>query len=337
MKGKAIPFALLHYLQDHTDEYREVTAAEILHDFSDAGLNMSRPTLRENIAVLREAGYEIQSREIPGTGTFYQYTNREWTVEELQILVDAVASGQFITTGKSNDIICKLQGLAGLTQREELKPAIAVDERCKAENENIYCVMNAVQQAIREDAKIRFRHYEYYIDQNSELKRSPKHDGYEYIVSPYAMVWKNDRYYLIGYSEKHGKVVQFRIDRMAVPDQVIDEETKKPVKRDPPPEGFVLKDRTDKVFAMFDGEKETVTLRCRLDLLGQVIDRFGKDLNISGKTADTFDITQEVYLSPTFYAWVFTYAGGIKILGPEYVRDEYMGYLKKAMDEMIRK
>ena len=334
MKGKAIPFALLQYLQDHTDEYREVTAAEIMKDFSDGGLKISRPTLRQHIAVLREAGYEIQSREVPGTGTFYQYTNREWTVEELQILVDAVASGQFITTGKSNQIICKLQGLAGSTQRGELKPAIAVEERCKAENESIYCVMNAVQQAIRDDAKIRFQYYEYSLDPNLELKRIPKHDGYEYIVSPYATVWKNDRYYLVGYSEKHGIVVQFRIDRMGVPAQVMDKETGKPVHRDPPPEGFILEDRTDKVFAMFDGKKETVKFRCALHLIDQVVDRFGKKLEISERTAETFDVTQEVYVSPTFYAWVFQYVGEMQILEPEWVREEYRKYLQQAMDGM---
>jgi len=330
MKGKARTFALLRYLQEHTDEDTEVTANEIMRDFAEAGQKISRPTLREDISALREAGFSIEIHEVPGVATYYQLTNREWSPQELQILVDAVASSQFITAAKSTEIIRKLQSMAGPADSERLTPAIDVEDRHKAANEQVYYIVQAIQQAIRNDEKICFLHHEY----NMDLEFVPKHGGYEYIVSPYAMVWKNDRYYLIGFSEKHGKPAQFRIDRMGLPSPIYDEETGKAVRRDPPPEGFVLKDRTDKVFAMFDGKKETVTLKCRCDLIGQVIDRFGKELNISVKTADTFDVTQEVYLSPTFYAWVFTYAGGIKIMGPEYVREEYMGYLKRAMDDM---
>lgn len=108
----------------------------------------------------------------------------------------------------------------------------------------------------------------------------------------------------------------------------------KPVRRDPPPEDFVLKDRTGKIFSMYDGKKETVQLRCASHQVDQVVDRFGRNLNITDRTEGWFDISQEVYVSYTFYAWVFTYVGDIRILGPEWVREEYAGYLQKAMDGM---
>ena len=330
MKSKAKTLMTLRLLQEYTDEETEITASELLKALADKGAKVSRPTLREDISALQEAGYEIRTREVPGEATYYRYIERDWTADELQILIDAVASGQFITVAKSNEIIRKLRSMAGPSEREHLIPAIAVEERHKAENESICRNVYKIQQAILNDEKIRFRHYEY----NMDLQSVPKHDGFEYVVSPYAMVWKNDRYYLIGFSEKHGKPVQFRIDRMGLPNQVIDKETKQPVRRDPPPEGFVLKDRTDKVFAMFDGKKETVKLRCTSHLVSQVIDLFGKQLEITGKTADTFDVTHEVYVSPTFYAWVFQYAGGIRILEPKWVREEYMRYLKQAMEEI---
>ena len=328
MKGKARILTELRYLREHTDEETEVTAVDFIKALRDAGEQVSRPTLREDIAALQSAGYSIQVHETSGFPTTYQLTNREWSPQELQILVDAVASSQFITTQKSNEIIGKLQSMAGPSDRERLIPAIEVEERHKAENEQVYYIVQAIQQAIRDDEKIRFRHFEY----NMDLERVPKHDGYEYVVSPYAMVWKNDRYYMIGFSEKHGKVIQFRIDKMGLPEQVMDEETGESVRRDPPTEDFVLKDRTDKVFSMFDGKKETVKLRCRTKLISQVVDRFGLDLRITDRSEDWFDITQEVYVSPTFYAWVFTYVGGIRILEPSWVREEYAGYLKQSMD-----
>ena len=33
--------------------------------------------------------------------------------------------------------------------------------------------------------------------------------------SPYALEWKNDHYYLIGYSHKHHGMAHFRVDRLA--------------------------------------------------------------------------------------------------------------------------
>ncbi len=328
MKGKARTHILLRYLQEYTDEETEVTASDVIVALAEAGEKISRPTLREDVSALQEAGYEIQVHEAPGAATSYQLTNREWSPQELQILVDAVASGQFITPSKTEEIIRKLQSMAGPADREHLVPAIRVQARHKAEKEGIYLVINAIQQAIRNDEKIRFRHFIY----NEDLVLVPRHEGCEYVVSPYAMIWKNDRYYLVGNSEKHGKVTHFRIDLMDYPKQVIDETTGAPARRDPPPEGFDLEDRSDKIFSMFDGPEADVILRCCSRLVGQVVDQFGKNLNIVKRSDDSLDISVTVHLSPTFFAWVFQYEGEIRIIWPEEVRDLYKKHLQCVMD-----
>ncbi|WP_442950784.1 hypothetical protein [Oribacterium sp. WCC10] len=48
-------------------------------------------------------------------------------------------------------------------------------------------------------------------------------------------------------------------------------------------------------------------------------------------TGISFRATVKVSVSRTFYAWVFQFAGGIRIAGPEGVREEYMEMLKDAM------
>ncbi len=148
------------------------------------------------------------------------------------------------------------------------------------------------------------------------------------MVSPYATVWNNDRYYLVGYSDKRKKVVVYRIDRMEVPKQLAN-------KRVPPPEDFDVRDYTDKVFWMYDGPKEEVTLRCRIGILDQVIDRFGEGIELKNRGRETFDVTVPVSLSTTFYAWVFQFVGEMRILEPGYVREKYAGYLEQAMDETL--
>ena len=41
-----------------------------------------------------------------------------------------------------------------------------------------------------------------------------KHNGKVYVFSPFALIWNDDSYYVIGYSDSHQKIVKFRIDRI---------------------------------------------------------------------------------------------------------------------------
>lgn len=106
-------------------------------------------------------------------------------------------------------------------------------------------------------------------------------------------------------------------------------------KRVPQPEGFNVQDYTDKVFWMFNGPQEEVTLRCRQAILDQVIDRFGQDIEIMNVQNDTFDITVPVSISGTFYAWVFQFVGEMNIISPGHVKDAYADYLQEAIDDVL--
>ena len=324
MTGKAKALFLLRYLKDHTDEGQSASAAEIMRAFKKAGESITRPTLRENILSLQQAGYEILVREIPGKGTFYKLTDREWQLPELQILVDAVASGMFISPQRSEELISKLRAMAGPTEREQLTPGIRVADQVKAENDQIIHVISTVKYAISQDLQIAFQHREY----SPDLKLVPKHKGYVYQVSPYALIWKKDRYYLVGWSEKHGDVAHFRVDRMGPP-KLLEE------KRRPAPEDLRLQDRSNRIFSMFDGPEEVVTLRLRPYLIGQVVDQFGENLEITEKTENRMDVRVTVHLSPTFYGWLFQYVGEMTVIDPGYVCEHYAEKMQQGIDEVL--
>ena len=322
MNNKLRVLALLQYLQEQTDEGKAITNSDIRHYFQAMGEDVSLPTVRDDIASLKEAGYDISVNEVNGVATYYKYLDREWTLPELQILIDAVSSGQFLTPDKSQKIIEKLKRMAGPSERDHLVPGILIPDSLKAPNEQILYIVQMIKDAIRKDRQISFQYYEY----NENRERVPKHDGYVYFVSPYAMIWKKDRYYLVGWSEKHGKVTHFRIDRMAMP-----RFTHR--KRRPAPEDLKLEDRVDKIFSMFDGPEETVTLRCTPQILSQVIDQFGEEVKIT-KRKGMLEIRAAVHLSPTFWGWLFQYVGEMTLVRPKKVREAYAGYLQKALEEV---
>ena len=318
---------LLQILQDHTDDDTWLTTAELLGLMEAEGQEGCKRTLRRNIQSLQNCGYEIGVREANGMPTEYAYLGRKWSMPDLQILVDAVSAAQFIPQRRSEELIAELSVMAGPSHVKELHPQILVSEHVKAKNKNMIYAVQEIRRAIDRNKKIRFRYLEY----NLEKEQVRKHEGTPeewYVVSPYATVWNDDRYYLVGWSDKRQAVNVFRIDRMEVPKQL-------PNKRVPEPEGFDVRDYTDKVFRMYGGPEEKVTLLCKREILDQVIDRFGDGVEITEARKQYFKVTVPVSLSTTFYAWVFQYVGKMKIEAPEHVREAYAGYLGEALDEVL--
>ena len=316
---------LMQYLQEKSDENHPVTTAQIRDEMARKGCPIIISTLRDDIESLRNAGYDIQVNETEGLSTTYGWLERKWDVPELQILIDAVCSAQFIPKQKSRELIKKLVSMAGPSYRDTLKPRILISEHIKAKNKDMIYTVQAVQKAIKKDKKISFKYLQY----NFSKEQVPKHQGTpaeDYIVSPYATVWNNDRYYLVGYSDSRQDVITYRIDRMKVPKQLSQ-------KRVPEPEDFNIQDYVDKVFWMFKGPVEEVTLRCSHGILDQAIDRFGEGIEIQNITEDEFDFTVPVAVSGTFFAWVFQFTGQMKILAPASVKDAYGDFLKKALKQ----
>lgn len=318
---------LRDYLQEHSDEKHPVRTAEIRKYLRENGISVSVPTLRTDIQSLLDSGYEIKIREEEGRPTTYAWLSRDWDGPEIQILTDAVSSARFITREKSSEMIEKLSGLAGPGIKEELLPPIIVTEHVKAQNEEIFRIVQAIRKSIRNKRMIRFSYYHYGIREGKK--------GYEFCqteteqdVSPYATVWNSDRYYMIGWSDGKKKIVPYRVDRMGMPESL-------PRLSKPCPEDFNIQEYTDRIFWMYGGPKETVTLRCRHSILDQVIDKFGEIKNISNVRKDTFDITVPVFLSGTFYAWVFQFVGEMNIIAPGHVKDAYADYLQQAIDDVL--
>ena len=319
---------LLQTLQKNSDDEIWLTTADLRSVLEKEGYECSVRTLRRDIQSLLACGYDISVQESDGTYTKYAYMGRKLSMPDLQILVDAVSAAQFIPQKRSEELTGLLSEMAGPSHVEELRPQILVSEHVKAKNKNMIYAVQEIRRAIDRERKIRFRYLEY----NMQKEQVRKHAGTPeewYVVSPYATVWNDDRYYLVGWSDKRNAVTVFRIDRMEVPKQL-------PNRRVPPPEDFDIRDYTDKVFRMYGGSEEKVTLLCSKEILDQVIDRFGDGVELKEDIRKGyFRVTVPVSLSTTFYAWVFQYVGKMNIMGPEYVREAYAGYLGEALDEVL--
>lgn len=313
---------LLHFLQDNSDEEHPVSTAEIRSALKEKGYPVLIETLRDDIAALREAGFDIAVNESNGLSTTYSYVDRVLDVPELQILIDAVSSSQFISQTRSKQLIAKLTAMAGPSYRKNLRPGIMTSDFIKTPNSQLLYTVQKIQQAIQSDHKITFQYFQF----NLEKERMPRHDGKWYVISPYVTIWKHERYFLVGWSDERKKVVVFRIDRMGIPK--LTRET-----RESAPDSFNVRDYTERIFNMYDeGDMETVTLRCRHHMIDHIIDYFGKDVEPYNITDETFDVNIKVCASTTFFSWVMGYAGDMTIARPERVSGAYARVLKQVLD-----
>ena len=311
---------IYQYLLRHSDAEHPVSTPELLKYLKDEyGLDVHRTTLPNDFAMMEEAGIHFEI--IKSRQNKYYYDDRPFDVPELKLLIDAVSSSRFITAKKSRELAKKLGNLTSQYQRRDLKRNIHATHRAKTDNEEIYYTVDVVNTAINSRKKISFQYTEYTPKDGKVLRN----DGEVYELSPYALFWNEDYYYVVGWSDKHQNVSVFRTDRLYKP-QILRE---KAVKR---PDDFSLEAYSKRIFEMYDGDPVEVRLKCKNDLMKYIVDRFGPDFEMNPAGKDTFIATVEVSLSPTFYAWVFTFGGGIRIMTPKKAVNEFRSMAKAVLE-----
>lgn len=309
-------FRILEILMRNTDEDHGLTVNEIISRLDSYGISAERKSLYSDFATLEELGFSVV--RLYGNPPSYTLAERIFELPELKLLVDAIQSSKFITAEKSFEMIEKLKLFAG-SKAGELSRQVYVKDRVKTENSTSIYTIDLIHTAIKENFRITFAYFDYNVDK----KRYLRHDGKKYNVSPKALIWSNDNYYLVGFDEAAGHIKNFRVDKM-YKTQILPEEasiTSDFYRLNPA-------DYSKKSFGMYGGREELVTLEAKEHLAGVVIDRFGRGTTFI-KTDFGFRFSVRVIVSPTFFAWVMGFESNMRILEPTAVREEIKRMLKE--------
>ncbi len=303
--------ALQQILLTLTDEEHPLTTRELIDELARWGIQAERKSLYDDLEVLRSFGLDVQCRKGRTPGWFVG--ERQFELPELKLLVDAVQSSKFITRRKSDSLIRKLESLASSYQARQLQRQVFVADRVKTMNESIYYNVDKLHTAIGARRAVSFRYFDY----NSSKKKVFRREGQRYMVSPYGLVWDNENYYLVGYASDHGEVRHYRVDKMSDIDV-----TSLPLEGEAAG-SFDMAGYARKHFGMFSGADAAVTLRCREELAGVVLDRFGQEAMLVPEEGGTFTVTVTVVVSPQFWGWLFGLGDGVKLLSPSWAAAEY--------------
>jgi predicted DNA-binding transcriptional regulator YafY len=308
-------------LRQETDEDHPMTTPALLNKLAGYGIVCDRRTLYSDINVLNDFGYEIlKTRAIANE---YYVVDRTFDIPEVQILMDAVQSAGFITKKKTDQLVDKIAQLAGSQRAEVLKQNIVAFSTPKSTNESIFYIVNELSTAINNHKKISFNYFDYdtkhrrvYRESDGEIKI--------YVVNPLATVFADDKYYMFCYDDKHGNVVQYRVDRMdnvAVLDEDITENKQV--------ESLDIGRHKRQMFSMYGGEATRVSFVAAKWLIDLIYDKFGEDVQINEYDEKSVIFNAEVQVSPTFFAWCCSFGDDLKLIAPKHVLEELKEYIGK--------
>lgn len=306
-------------LYEETDVEHFYTTNQIRQLLLDRyGIDSHRTTLPTDVEALRALGVDV--KEYLATQKRYWIEDRVFTVPEIKLLIDAVNSSKFITKKKSEELQLKLSKMASNHEAEELTRNVSVEHRVKRDNEQIYQIIDAINNAINSGRKISFRYFKYDIKKKPQMRNG----GQPYILSPHQLVWNGDFYYAVGVNDDK-EVRIFRLDRIESAPEILEARARAL------PKGFSMNKFLNTTFRMFGTDYRTVTLICSNDVVDSILDRFGKSIKIDLVNDEQFRVKVDVAVSNVFYGWVFGFGGKVRIEGPVDVKEEYKLMVQAAL------
>ena len=319
-KGKLLYLAEIFHRE--TDEAHGLTLAELTGRLAAYGVQAERKTLYADMEELRRCGLDITSWK-EGREYRYRLASREFELPELKLLVDAVQASRFITENKSRSLIKKLESLVSVHDARQLQRQVLIAGRVKTMNESIYYTVDAIHNAISENKKIKFQYYQWNVKKEMELR----HNGAWYHISPWGLSWDDENYYLVGYDSDAEKIKHYRVDKMLhIRFSSENREGKEFFNK------LDMADYAKKSFGMFGGKEQTVKLLVKNNLVGVIIDRFGKNVILFPTDDEHFTVNVNVHVSRQFLGWVFSLGDGIKIVGPDDVVEQMRSEIKRLIE-----
>ena len=306
---------IIKILTEFTDEEHPLSATEICEKLASYDITAERKAIYDDINCLIDFGYDIIQTRTPKNGYFL--ASRDFELPEVFLLCDAVRTAKFISEKKTRELTKKLDKLLSVYQVKRGLRGIYIDSSSKTHNEELFYNIDQINSAIEQGKKVKFTYSKKILREGRQIITESK----ERVVSPYAMTWQFDYYYLIGNYDKYNNLMNLRIDRIHKV-EVTDEPIRHFSEVSDYHDSFDVADYTKKLFGMFGGNMQEVKLRCNNSILEQVTDRFGDSIFITNVTETTFDFTVKAAISDALVTWITNYSDMIEVIRPQELRDK---------------
>ena len=306
---------------EKTDDEHSLTMPQIMAELEKYEITAERKSIYQDFQDMEKLGIEIIKEQI-GRETYYHVGVREFELAEVKLLIDAIQSSKFITQTKSRELITKIKKFVSEYQAKQLQRQVFINDRVKNMNESVYYNVDDIYTAINDNKKIRFKYYKW----NIEKKLVARHNGDWFVVSPWALTWDDENYYMVAFDDLDHKIKHYRVDkmmRMSVEDEM--REGKEVFKN------FDMAAYSKATFGMYSGKRTKVHIQFPNSMCGVFIDRFGKEICFRKVDEVHSTVAVDVAISPQFFGWIFSLGREVKVVGP----DEVVEQMRIAAEEFV--
>ena len=307
---------ILQILEQYSDIDHPLKQEDIARYLDrDFGIVIERKAIGRNILLLKDAGYDILSDR---RGCYL--VSREFEDSELRLLIDGVLASKHITAKHSKELIEKLCSLSNKYFRSHVKNIWSVNEWSKTDNQALFYNIEIIDAAIEQGRQITFSYNKYGADK--KLHKTSNHRA-----TPYQMVLRNQRYYLIACNEKWKNLGHYRLDRIT--DIRLTDEPATPLRSLPGHEsGIDYKEYATSLPYMFTDQLENIEFLAELGIVDQIVDWFGDNARIE-QSGDKLKVYVKVSPMAMEY-WAMQYLNFVEILSPISLRSRIAANLEAA-------
>ena len=306
-------YYLIKILQEKTDEDHGLTMPQIIEQLAEYDVSADRKSIYDDMEAMRTLGLDVNG-EKEGKYFYYKLNTKKFELAELKLLVDSIQASKFITEKKSKELIEKLTSFASQYERTQLNRQLAVQGRIKTMNESIYYNVDEIHRAIAGNCQIRFDYMRWNLQKKLEKSKDKV-----YQVSPWALTFSDENYYLIAFDAEDDSIKHYRVDKMRHISHTEERRLGKEHFK-----AFDMAAYTKRNFGMYAGEETKVTIAFPNEKVGILLDRFGTDIPIRASKKKGYSETMvDVAVSNQFFGWIFALGNEFSIVGPASVRKQF--------------
>lgn len=346
---KLKPYLVLQFLMRSSDENHTVPAEDIVAHLMECGIYAERRSIYRDIEEINKAllivDEEMTAQEAEETikededmklvvydkhSKGFYLRQRRYDINDIRLLAECIYSAKFLAEGQAKrlaDVVCEF---VSEHQAMTIKHDALLTDRVKTNNRSAINNIAAINEAMSKELdgqrhtpeKISFKYLKSTINDVSQQVERRK--GNRYVVSPYKLLINDGNYYLLAFDDKKQEMRTYRVDRMKGVDRTGE-----------PREGLKefmaidLKSYTQRVFSMYSGNQQRVTLRFINPLLDTAIERFGNAAVYSKADDKHFTVEADVEISDQFFGWLLGFGNRVKLLKPQPLVEAFAAYIDK--------
>lgn len=316
---------IIECLWENTDNECGLTWSELDKVLKDRGIEADRRFVYSVVDGAKDTGIDLRRPHRRGSSKEkYRLASRPLEAWEIEFLTDAVSSSHALSTAEKRNLREKLSKLLSENQKRLLRETLDPMPQEQSHGNPLAPKLSDLQKAVVNGLRVKFAY--------SGPTDLPTLSSKVELVEPWAFAVKNDTLLLVGAKvcEDGLKKRAWRLDRMR--ELVVTESlclTCAMSARTP------IADLLSQNFDLNLSNKPVeVELSFDPRFACEVAERFGDDKVDESRTSARVSVVP----SQGFYAWVFSFSGGVSIASPDAVRQGFEdALLESASRTLLRR